>query len=61
MSGDEMIAAAIKLYGERGHINALANALGVARTQVWRWSKQQEIPGPAAAAIQCWLKSGKPS
>lgn len=60
MSGDEMIKAAVALFGERGHITALASALGVDRTQVWRWAKLREIPGPAAAAITCWLDRGAP-
>ena len=61
MTGDGMIAAAVTLFGERGHVTALAEALDVDRTQVWRWSKLTEIPGPVAAAIECWLKSEKPS
>lgn len=59
MTGAEMIAAAIKLYGERGHVTALAEALDVDRSQVWRWSRLKEIPGPAAAAIKCWLDQSK--
>ena len=58
MTGDEMIAAAVKLFGERGHVTALATALRVDRTQVWRWSKLNAVPGPVEAAIQCWLKQG---
>lgn len=57
MTGTEMVAAAIKLYGERGHMTALANALGVDRAQVYRWAKLKAIPGPAAAAIRCWLEN----
>jgi transposase-like protein len=59
MSGNEMIQAAVMLFGSPGHVTALAERLGVDRTQVWRWSKQKKIPGPAAAAIKCWLEQKK--
>lgn len=60
MTGDEMIKNAVVLFGEPGHITALASKLGVDRTQIWRWAKLKEIPGPAAAAIQCWIDTKKP-
>lgn len=61
MSPEELKAAAIKLFGERGWSSALATHLGVDRTQVWRYiNGKTDVPGPVAAAVRCWLRSGKP-
>lgn len=59
MTGSELRAVAVKLFGPEGWSRKLALALGVSRTQVWRWSKDvSPIPGPVVAAIECWLKGG---
>jgi len=60
LTGDELKAAAIKLFGERGWQSALAHHLGLDRTQIWRYVKNDSVPGPVAAAVDCWLKSGPP-
>jgi hypothetical protein len=61
MTGQELKAAAIKLFGERGWVSSLAEHLGVDRTQVWRYvNGRVDVPGPVAAAVQCWLRSAKP-
>jgi len=61
MTGEELKNAAIKLFGERGWQAALALHLGVDRTQVWRYVSTGRVPGPVAAAVACWLKSGQPN
>lgn len=61
MSGDELKEAAIKLFGERGWQSALALHLKLDRTQIWRYVKNDSVPGPVAAAVECWLKSGVPA
>lgn len=60
MTGDELKDAAIKLFGERGWQSALALHLGIDRTQVWRYVTTGKVPGPVAAAVSCWLRSGRP-
>jgi hypothetical protein len=60
MSGDELKAAGIRLFGERGWQSALALHLGIDRTQIWRYVANNSVPGPVAAAVKCWLKSGLP-
>lgn len=61
MTGDELKAAAIQLWGERGWTTALATALMIDRTQVWRYvNSKTPVPGPVQAAVECWLKSKPP-
>jgi len=60
MTGEELKAAAIRLFGERGWQSALASALGIDRTQVWRYVTTGRVPNPVAAAVQCWLDNGLP-
>lgn len=60
MTGDELKEAAIKLFGERGWQSALAERLGVDRTQIWRYVSNNKVPGPVAAAVSCWLRAGSP-
>lgn len=55
MTGAEMKAAAIELFGEAGWRSRLAEALDVDKAQPGRWYDLDRVPGPAAAAIRCWL------
>lgn len=60
MTPEELKAAAIELFGERGWVAALSAHLGVDRTQVWRYingTGKSGIPGPVQAAVSCWLRS----
>lgn len=57
MSPDDLRRAGIELFGERGWMAALSSALGVERTQVWRYlNNRTPIPGPVAAAVDCWVR-----
>lgn len=56
MSPEELRQASILLFGERGWMSRLAEALGVDRSTVSRWFAGLPVPGPAAAAVQAWLK-----
>lgn len=57
MTPDELKSASIKIWGERGWTTALASALGVDRTQVWRYlNGKTAVPGPVSAAMRCWIK-----
>lgn len=57
MSPAELRSACVKLYGERGWQTKLATALDVDGSTVRRWtSGAVPVPGPAAAAIRCFLK-----
>lgn len=55
MTADELKAIAVEIWGERGWITALASALGVDRTQIWRYINGNVIPGPVQAAVRCWI------
>ena len=56
MTAEELRQAAIALFGERGWMSRLAEALGVDRSTVSRWFAGLPIPGPVAAAISAWTK-----
>lgn len=56
MTPEELRRAAILLFGERGWMSRLAEALGVDRSTVSRWFAGLPVPGPVAAAIRAWLK-----
>lgn len=58
MTGEELQNAGIKLFGERGWQSALAEHLGIDRSQIWRYIQNDRVPGPVEAAVTCWLENG---
>lgn len=55
MSGDDLKAAAVRLYGSHGWQTKLADALQVDTSSIRRWTSGQiPVPGPVAAAMQCF-------
>ena len=56
MTAEELRVAAIALFGERGWMSRLAEALDVDRSTVSRWFGGLPVPGPAAAAVEAWLQ-----
>jgi hypothetical protein len=56
LTAEELRRAAIALFGERGWMSRLSEALGVDRSSVSRWFAGLPVPGPAAAAVTAWLE-----
>ncbi len=56
MMAEELRRAAIDLFGEKGWMSRLAEALEVDRSSVSRWFAGLPVPGPAAAAVRAWLE-----
>jgi hypothetical protein len=56
LTAEELRQAAIALFGERGWMSRLAEALGVDRSTVSRWFAGLPIPGPVAAAMAAWTR-----
>jgi transcriptional regulator with XRE-family HTH domain len=56
LNPEALRCAAILLFGERGWMSRLAEALGVDRSTVSRWFAGLPVPGPAAAAVTAWLE-----
>jgi hypothetical protein len=57
MTGEEFRRLALKLFGpERGWQSRCASALGTDRANVSRWisGAVPAVPGPVAAAMNCW-------
>lgn len=57
MTGEELKQAGIELYGQRGWQSSLASWLGIDRTQIWRYVKNDSVPGPVSAAVTCALEA----
>ena len=56
MTPEALRQAAIPLFGERGWMSRLADALGVDRSSVSRWFAGLPVPGPVAAAVDAWMR-----
>jgi hypothetical protein len=56
MSPEALRQAAITLFGERGWMSRLGEALGVDRSSVSRWFAGLPVPGPVAAAVTAWMR-----
>jgi hypothetical protein len=56
MTPEELRRAAILLFGDKGWMSRLAEALEVDRSTVSRWFAGLPIPGPVAAALAAWLE-----
>jgi hypothetical protein len=59
VTGDELKASAIELFGEKGWQSSLAEWLQIDRTQIWRYVKNDRVPGPVAAAVTERLSSAR--
>lgn len=58
MTADQLRDAAIEIFGERGWTSSLSGALGVERTQVWRYlNGRTPVPGPVRACMTAWLSA----
>lgn len=53
MTGTDLEAAEQLLFPGAGK-GALAAALGVERTTLWRYAKRGKLPGPVSAAVAAW-------
>jgi hypothetical protein len=54
VTAEELRRAAIALFGEKGWMSRLAEALGVDRSTVSRWFAGLPVPGPVAASVRSW-------
>jgi hypothetical protein len=54
LTAKELVEIGQKLYGRRGWQTAMAAALKVDTSTIRRWIYADSVPGPAAAALQCF-------
>lgn len=54
MSTGDLESAVQQLFPEQGK-NALAAALGIDPSTLWRYAQRGRIPGPVSAAVAAWL------
>lgn len=60
MTAKDLCAAGRKLYGPRGWQRRMAEALHTDPRTIRRWvAGDVPVPGPAEAAIQCFLERGE--
>lgn len=56
MTAKELIEIGQKLYGSHGWQTAMAAALEIDTSTIRRWIYADSVPGPAAAALRCFLE-----
>jgi hypothetical protein len=61
MKAAELIKIGQELYGKRGWQTAMAAALEVDTSTIRRWIYADSVPGPAAAALQCFKREARSS
>ncbi len=61
LTGEELKAAGVRFFGERGWQSGLAQYLSVDRTQIYRYVTNNHVPGPVSAAVKAWIKHGLPT
>jgi predicted DNA-binding transcriptional regulator AlpA len=54
MNAEDLESASQLLFPEQGK-NALAAALGIDPSTLWRYAQRGRIPGPVSAAVASWL------
>lgn len=59
MNRKALIDAGTALYGKHGWQTKLAAALNVDTSTIRRWMYANVVPGPAEAAIKCFLREKK--
>lgn len=59
MTAKELVEIGQKLYGSRGWQTAMAAALEIDTSTIRRWIYANNVPGPAAAALKCFLTVSK--
>jgi hypothetical protein len=60
MTGKQLIKIGCKLYGRDRWQTGMAHALGVDVSTIRRWVYANAVPGPAAAALECFSREAKP-
>lgn len=56
MNARQLVEAGQFLYGERGWQQRMAAALHVDTSTIRRWMYANSVPGPAAAALACFIR-----
>jgi hypothetical protein len=56
MTAKRLIKIGQQLYGERGWQTKMAAALNVDTSTIRRWIYADAVPGPAAAALECFVR-----
>ena len=60
MTPEQLREAAVALYGPKGSIRRLAEALGLDYSTMWRYlGGKSPITGPVEAAVKCFLDAAK--
>ena len=59
MTAKDLIKIGQELYGQRGWQTKMAAALEVDTSTIRRWVYADSVPGPAAAALRCFMREAK--
>lgn len=56
MTAQRLIEIGQTIWGQRGWQTAMAAALEIDTSTIRRWIYADAVPGPAAAALECFLR-----
>jgi hypothetical protein len=56
MKAKELVEIGQRLYGNRGWQTKMAAALEIDTSTIRRWIYANSVPGPAAAALRCFVR-----
>lgn len=56
MNAKRLVEIGHALYGERGWQTEMAAALEIDTSTIRRWMYADHVPGPAAAALECFMR-----
>lgn len=59
MTAKELLKIGRQLYGGRGWQTRMAAALEIDTSTIRRWMYADSVPGPAAAALKCFMRERK--
>jgi hypothetical protein len=59
MNASELAKIGQELYGKKGWLSEMAASLSVDVSTIRRWMYNNHVPGPAAAALQCFKEAKK--
>lgn len=59
MKAKDLVKIGQQLYGDRGWQTKMAASLEVDTSTIRRWMYADSVPGPAAAALKCFIRERK--
>jgi hypothetical protein len=59
VNAKQLVKIGQELYGKRGWQSRMAASLEIDTSTIRRWMYADSVPGPAAAALKCFMRERK--